>query len=164
MGTRAGSAPGAKGFVLNHLNPEKLELSSLIPQVQLQFWPPEDGTENRSPGLEPVCGRLSILYCSHWRKSQEAWLDHLSSHGGDRGVTEDMGLGPGEGISSRGLHEDFAEPGTESKAAVAPVQVFRTNLEEVLSGKEIVQSTLWLPRLLCWACSISTFGLYQAVN
>lgn len=42
----------------------------------------------------------------------------------------DTGPRLGEGISSGGLHEDSAEPGTESKAAAAPVQVFCT--EEAL--------------------------------
>lgn len=81
-------------------------------------------------------GRLSILYCSHWRNPQEAWLDHLSSHGVGKGrMSGDTGPRPGEGISSGGLHEDLAEPGTEPKAAAAPVQVFCT--EEALSGKEV---------------------------
>lgn len=49
----------------------------------------------------------------------------------------DTGLRLGEGISPERLHEDLAEPGTESKAAAAPVQVFCANLEEALSGKEV---------------------------
>lgn len=37
------------------------------------------------------------------------------------GMPGDTGLRLGEGISPERLHEDLAEPGTESKAAAAPV-------------------------------------------